>query len=446
MSIDSIDQIETLSVSMHCLSERMLQVLTFFFQQKYGLRFRVKTSLNSDILIIDIDSALGMRTLEELISSEAANNCILLSLNQARLDNYTQKNTIKISKPFRHEQLVSALEQAREKLLNPEAKQQVKQSAGQLKPPSSPPVLTQSITPTVEKLVRDSLLKASRKVEEAETHTHNEIQPETEASPAKAEKLIDAHVQKAKSNAAQAAKKMGRLDNNALVGSGKDLSSNNKDTQDERIRYKPEDYLQGTIEMAIQKSELDNSVITIALRDGNIWVCLASDTISTNISLTSLRSLCLIPLSKKIALFRDNKQNIKTHRCQNNESVAMFLWRITVWTARGRVSSNINLEQTIQLRYWPNLTRYLPLPHSTKIAALWANHKTSLLQSAETLQIAQRYVFSFYSANHALGLIVCDDKQLLAADEKKTQLNSKPIRSILGKLIKRLQNPNDRTH
>ncbi len=116
-----------------------------------------------------------------------------------------------------------------------------------------------------------------------------------------------------------------------------------------------------------------------------------------------------------------------------------FLWKLAIWTSRGRYPAGIDLTQPVYLKHWPNFTRYLVTPHAMRIAALLVEGPRTLINTAEVLQIKMQYVFVFFSAAYALGLagqtkrnadvVVAPQSPVTRAREKKTLLNN-----ILNKL------------
>jgi len=86
------------------------------------------------------------------------------------------------------------------------------------------------------------------------------------------------------------------------------------------------------------------------------------------------------------------------------ERLDVMLWKLALWASRGRIPVGTDLDWPIYLKRWPNLTRLLVPPHAARIAGLWARQRYSLMDTAATLGIPQRYIFAFYSACSALEL------------------------------------------
>lgn len=86
------------------------------------------------------------------------------------------------------------------------------------------------------------------------------------------------------------------------------------------------------------------------------------------------------------------------------ESVTATLWRMALWTYRGRLPQQTDVQSRMYLAQWPNFTRLLPLPNALRIAALWTEQPMPMTFTAEALRIPQRNVFAFYSAAYTIGL------------------------------------------
>ncbi len=86
-------------------------------------------------------------------------------------------------------------------------------------------------------------------------------------------------------------------------------------------------------------------------------------------------------------------------------SMESFIWTASMLTSRGRLPQQININDKIKLKHWPDLTRVEQIPHAVRIAAVFYKHPGNLLEVANWLHIPQRYVFAFYNAVLALEMI-----------------------------------------
>jgi hypothetical protein len=92
----------------------------------------------------------------------------------------------------------------------------------------------------------------------------------------------------------------------------------------------------------------------------------------------------------------------------NVYSTEAFIWTTSLLTSRGRLLENTNINKTIGLKSWPNLTRIESFPHVMNIAAVFSKKPGSLMEVAKWLNIPQCYVFAFYNAALSLNMIDID--------------------------------------
>jgi hypothetical protein len=116
-----------------------------------------------------------------------------------------------------------------------------------------------------------------------------------------------------------------------------------------------------------------------------------------------------------------------------------FLWKMAIWTSKGKIPADISLEHEIVLKHWPNLTRFLLIPHTMRIAALLCQGSHTLCEVAQSLGIRQQYVFAFISAAHALGLIEQRPKRQTDRVEAPPPRPEPERISFLGRLLKHLK-------
>jgi hypothetical protein len=117
-----------------------------------------------------------------------------------------------------------------------------------------------------------------------------------------------------------------------------------------------------------------------------------------------------------------------------------FIWKLAIWTSKGRYPDSIDIYKTVFLKHWPNFTRLLITPHALRIAAFLIEGPKTLMEISETLNIKPQYVFVFISATNAVGLIgqvegkvVKTNKALPSARVKKSKFKNL-FSKILGRL------------
>lgn len=115
----------------------------------------------------------------------------------------------------------------------------------------------------------------------------------------------------------------------------------------------------------------------------------------------------------------------------------VFLWKVAIWTSKGRYPDSLDIHRPVFLKQWPNFTRLLITPHALQITALLMIEPRSLLDVVETLKIKPEYVFVFISAAHAIGLVGQSKRisdELIAPAEIKQPKTKNLLGRILGKL------------
>lgn len=84
-------------------------------------------------------------------------------------------------------------------------------------------------------------------------------------------------------------------------------------------------------------------------------------------------------------------------------TVESLIWKVALWTARGRLIHGLDAERAYQLRLQPDFSGLLRLPHCDEISFLWSGHNLSAQDVMHILDIPQREVFSFLTAAYALN-------------------------------------------
>lgn len=111
-----------------------------------------------------------------------------------------------------------------------------------------------------------------------------------------------------------------------------------------------------------------------------------------------------------------------------------FIWVSSLLTARGSMARGVDLNQKVALKHWPNMTRLEQFPNIMRIAALWNQRPGTPFDIAGSLDVPQRYVFSFYTAANALGLFEFDQANLRSREKEKP----KESRGFFSRFLKRL--------
>ncbi|HDN27696.1 MAG TPA: hypothetical protein ENG03_11500 [Thioploca sp.] len=213
-----------------------------------------------------------------------------------------------------------------------------------------------------------------------------------------------------------------------------------------KFYYEPNQYLQGFFEKAfVIGQQLDSGGIMIEGLYTKMILMPKQNQILCGCEFndSQLRTMTLLPLSNshlrmttlseaEIILSQDDNQLIE-------QPLDKFLWRVALWTSRGRVPKGTDLYKKIVLLYWPNFTRLIVTPYALKISALWMVQPHSLLETAKILEIPQRYVFALFTAARAIQLAFVDRRIERRVSQSISTSGAK--RGIFQRLLARLRAP-----
>ena len=203
-------------------------------------------------------------------------------------------------------------------------------------------------------------------------------------------------------------------DDQEFVGNQKDIDLSNVASL-ANIYYKPSDYLQEQIFYASRISNTDKVAVQVAVKLNDKWELITFlptlQGVFTTLTDFQLRVICTAPkycsetklhrYSLEETLILENGPRTKT----SIQKTAPFLWKVALWTSRGRIPEGTSLSAPMKLKQWPNFTRLHTTPNCMRISTLLMDDARPLKIVAKVLNVPQRHVFAFYSASYALGLM-----------------------------------------
>jgi len=205
---------------------------------------------------------------------------------------------------------------------------------------------------------------------------------------------------------------IGENDFDSIFGSLVDIEGNDSNQLSEAV-YEPRDYLQGYLQSAYKTAYSRNQSVRMELKgQWSIIVNPQNHEVLIDCDEDRLRTYCQQPVSKPISVKPvKNTKPVKEEKFSHSQTMESFLWKVALWSSRGRIPADIDPKQPVSLIRWPNVTRCVITPHSLHISALLAESPHSLLRVAEILKIRQQYVFAFFSAVYALGYVKHEGKK-----------------------------------
>ncbi|MBV1959537.1 MAG: hypothetical protein KUG53_02270 [Pseudomonadales bacterium] len=214
------------------------------------------------------------------------------------------------------------------------------------------------------------------------------------------------------SNTSRAGEHLGQEDESDLFGKNRNIDINNK-KEVALVTYSPKNMFQGAIIKGCNLAKSKNSIVEVRCLGVSAIIDGASFKAYTAAPYGVIRPTCLLRSSEnpqfKNIEFENLEETLLSHnRGKKTNIVCMdidaFIWKISLWSSRGRIPEGTNFSLPVYLIHWPNLTRLDNIPHAPRIASVLMSAPDTLCHIAERLDIPQRYVFGFYSACNALEL------------------------------------------
>ena len=233
-----------------------------------------------------------------------------------------------------------------------------------------------------------------------------------------------------------------------------DLSGANPD-----IYFNPNDYYLGYIHQSVKLARRNNHAMKLSGLWHTVVVCPKNNLIYVETSDAKLRSFSIAVLEqshKERAVIEktdfdcDELDDIKIQdtfssnkeRRKNVQDIDIFLWKLSLWTSRGRIPEKTSLRQTVQLNSWPNFTRTVLTPYAMRITAYWQAKPRSLLETIDDLEVEQRYVFSLFTAMATLNHLEMSGSEVKQKTNIPKDIDSKQTsktRQLLGKVMMKLR-------
>ncbi len=173
--------------------------------------------------------------------------------------------------------------------------------------------------------------------------------------------------------------------------------------------YDPDKYYQGYIQRAFNQAIEENNVLQITLGWNPLIILPQSNQIWWDADDKLLKAVSDIEINIKattVTALDPNELDESTVPPEKKQDMDAFLWKLSLWSSRGRYPQTIDIDSPILLKRWPNFTRHIVTPHALRIAALLIKEgPDTMIGIANALNIELRYVSIFVSAASSLGLI-----------------------------------------
>ena len=102
------------------------------------------------------------------------------------------------------------------------------------------------------------------------------------------------------------------------------------------------------------------------------------------------------------------------------------LWQFAVWTAKGRLIKEIDVNQPLALRSWPNITRLAYIPDAMRLSAFLTKSPVNLPMIYKMIRVDIADLLNFVAASHVTNLLKIQTAQsgVTAIDEGNQYLSN----------------------
>ncbi len=404
---DNRTTLSALRINTIGMDQRARDALELFFHNFCEDAYVLVEGEEADITIIDMDSVDASRHHENHLSKHPKRPTILISLLEMESENATF-----VKKPLQPGELKAALEDIRESVMESRAEK------------SEPPGERVPAASFAEP--RGSTPESPDEEERREMNRGEEIGKTVEVQSGEIIPLFpDIPMREQKEEA------LPEPPPTAAPGKKKEKAA---------FLYDPMNHLQGYIEKAYRLSREKNRNVLLEGPWRPIIIMPDTREIWVEQSHAHLYALAVMPVRAEDVTMRIlEKDEMPPEQSGSVQPLEAFLWKLAVRTARGRIPVGTDLRAPISLRHWPNLSRLMPIRHGLRISALWTKQPVSLMETATLLDIAPKYIFSFYSAARALDLIEQSKRQTKEKKPRETSSQSPEHKGFLSKILARLR-------
>jgi AmiR/NasT family two-component response regulator len=398
------------NISIVGASDRTASAIELYFKRADKRNFEVVSlDVSSDILIADLDN---FQKRELIVKAKQANpngTVIYFSVKsdhgQTIQDALDSSAAQLIQKPLTHQKLSAALEVAVARLKASQNKQNKIKLVAQAK--VEPINKKKAVTKALKKPVNGAV----------STSEHYKS-----GDSLKVGKMLD------------------RYSVRAFIGSLQNIVFSNE-KQLKSARYKSELFLQRYLIEAARRAKQGDVIIQLSVSDSTISINPHAQLVKIDGNTSMLFSLAKMPMQPEQVVMSRTKERW-TRIKGSVATIDSVLWHVTLLAARGRVPNDTDFSKRFRLKHWPNMTRLTLFPHALRVAALWSKGDHSLVETAGLLNIEHRFIFSFYAAAKAIGLIeMCAEQTSLTSKNEQQKIlpeNGKK-RGLLARLLKHIR-------
>ncbi|WP_020481943.1 hypothetical protein [Methylomonas sp. MK1] len=396
-------------IALHGMDSRTCKTMEMYLKGPCRGVAVVVDDAEADIDMIDADHPKARDILDARKAAAPGRPIILLSLQNLQLD-----NTYFIKKPVNVEQITAVLDKI--KAVAEACKSVTERTKIAQVAPKIPDVPEPPKDETPKKMTMDVYVNKAKAPNSGDSAEHH------------------------KASKHQSAMQLNEGGFTAFLGTLSDIDFDDE-VQLLTACYDPRQYFLGYVMSAYKTANLQSRVLqlcsiwkplTIFPENQEIWVD-ADD--------KQTRAFAGMPLGKgsvgKMILTAVDSTTAIQRAEDKFQDMGAFVWKLAIWTSKGRFPIGLDIQRPVYLERWPNFTRLVITPDALRIAALLVQAPRTPLEVAGLLHVKPQYVFVFISACHAIGILKQSERQVdavIAVEPTKKPKNEGLLSKILNKL------------
>ena len=415
---------EPLKAVLHGMDERLQRNMLLYFQNVCEDALVIVHNVDdAEIDMIDVDNLEGEDALKRLRASDSNRLIVVLSRDDVILDD---NNTFFILKPISLKKVLATFDRLRFLVDLRFSQKEVDKAPKTVKTTNDKLLsnLRDKVTKPKSLLeVRKDIVKASD--QKRATIDQDEI------------KKVSKH---------RTAQQLNETHFSSFLGNMIDVDFDNKEHLAE-VSYSPRDYYQGYVSATFKVSKTKGRVLQLNSSWKPLLIFPHSNEVWLDADDQQLRAFSLVELNKatgvKLSVSAANlKLTDVKKKLERFHDMDAFIWKLAIWTSRGRYPEIIDIKRPIFLLRWPNFTRSIITPHALRMTALLVHEPKTMLEIAKGLKIKPQYVFAFISGAYALGLV---RQPMMKAHKKEDVVVTRPVavspkkKGLLSRILSRLR-------
>ena len=392
-----------LNVALFGMDGRSLKTMTLYLQGPCKGKAVVVNELDAEADIIDADCINAKEILEDRRLKSPNRPIILLSLEELKIE-----GTLYVKKPVETNELLEAVAK-------------------------------------VAAILRGEKIKKEKPVVKVTVESTSNVDKDKSETVAEKKQAGNKHIDREeikKVSKHRTAKDLTESGFSAYIGHIEGIDFNDKE-QVLKASYHPKSFFLGYVQSACRVAKAKARILILNSSWKPLVIFPQSNEVWLDVDDKQLRAFAGLVIKENaqqsMSLTPIEHSNIQfNQKMESFYDMESFIWKLAIWTSKGRYPDSIDIHRPVYLKRWPNFTRLIITPHALRITALLIKEPRTLVNISESLKIKPQYVFIFISAAHALGLVGQAKRE---ADQVVAPAKIEPSKSksLLGRILSRLR-------